>query len=175
MGERWCSGRKVVGQLDECQGTVETLPLLLEASLGGTPHCLASLVLLPGLLLLVRLEELHGVLLLLVLRSCLALWLHLGGCRCALLTGLPVPDELKKKKLIRPQVCCQRFLMRTGGFCSLLCQPLRHCLVVHRLGFPLALLWFFSLQTGEGVLGTVTVGVCEAISTACGKQTAQVR
>lgn len=89
-GKRWASGRKVVGQLDECQGTVETLPLLLEASLGGTSP-LAPLVLLPGLLLLVRLEELHGVLLLLVLRSCLALWLHLGGCRCALLTGLPVP------------------------------------------------------------------------------------
>lgn len=90
------SGRKVVGQLDECQGTVETLPLLLAVSLGGTSP-LASLVLLSGLLLLVRLEELHGVLLLLVLRSRLALWPHLGGCRCALLTGLPVPVRNLKK------------------------------------------------------------------------------
>lgn len=65
---------------------METLPLLLEASLGGTSS-LASLV----LLVLVRLEELHGVLLLLVLRSHLALRLHLGGRRRALLTGLPVP------------------------------------------------------------------------------------
>lgn len=58
---------------------------------------------------------------------------------------------------------------------ALLCQPLCHSLVVHRVGFPLALLWFFSLQTGEGVLGTVTVGVCEPISTSCGKtKTAEV-
>lgn len=85
-GEGEGSGRQVVGQLDKCQSPVETLPLLLEASLGGTSS-LASLV----VLLFVRLEELHGVLLLLVLRSCLALWLHLGGCGCALLTGLPVP------------------------------------------------------------------------------------
>lgn len=56
---------------------------------------------------------------------------------------------------------------RRDGFCSLLCQPLCHSLVVHRLGFALALLWFFSLQAGEGVLGTVTVGVCEPISASC--------
>lgn len=46
---------------------------------------------------------------------------------------------------------------------SLLCQPLSHGLVVHRLGFPLALLWLFTFQTGERVLGTVTVGMCEPI------------
>lgn len=67
---------------------METLPLLLQASLGGASS-LASLV----LLLFVGLEELHGVLLLLVLSSGLALWLHLGGCRCSLLAGLPVPVE----------------------------------------------------------------------------------
>lgn len=55
------------------------------------------------------------------------------------------------------------FLMEFFSPCSLLCQPLSYGLVVHRLGFPLALLWFFTLQTGEGVLGTVTVGVCEPI------------
>lgn len=81
-------GRKVVGQLDKCQSTVETLPLLLEASLGGT-SCLAPLI----LLLFVGLKELHGVLLLLVLRSRLALRLHLGGSGRALLSSLPVPVE----------------------------------------------------------------------------------
>lgn len=79
-------GRKVVGQLDKCQSTVETLPLLLEASLGGT-SCLAPLI----LLLFIGLKELHGVLLLLVLRSRLALRLHLGGRGCTLLPSLPVP------------------------------------------------------------------------------------
>lgn len=56
---------------------------------------------------------------------------------------------------------------RTDVLGSLLCQPLCHSLVVHRLGFTLALLWFLSLQTGEGVLGTVTVGVCEPIPASC--------
>lgn len=89
-----CSGRQVVGQLDECQGAVETLSLLLEAALGGSSS-LAALLLLCGLFLVpvlfVGLEKLHGVLLLLVLSSRLARWLHLGGCRGTLLTGLPVP------------------------------------------------------------------------------------
>lgn len=89
-----CSGRQVVGQLNECQSTVEPLTLLLEAALGGTSP-LAALLLLCGLflvsILFIRLEKLHWILLLLVLCSGFALWLHLGGCRGALLTGLPVP------------------------------------------------------------------------------------
>lgn len=88
-----CSGRQVVGQLNERQSTMETLSLLLEAPLGGSS--LAALLLLHGLflfpVLFIRLEELHGILLLLVLRSCLALRLHLGGCGGALLAGSPVP------------------------------------------------------------------------------------
>lgn len=67
---------------------METLPLLLEASLGGT-SCLAPLI----LLLFIGLKELHGVLLLLVLRSRLALRLHLGGSGRTLLPSLPVPVE----------------------------------------------------------------------------------
>lgn len=90
------SGRQVVGQLDESQSAVETLPLLLEASLGGTSG-LAALLFLHGhrLLLLVRLEELHWVLLLLVLFSRLALRFGLGGGRRALLAGLPVPERTR--------------------------------------------------------------------------------
>lgn len=98
QGVGGCSGRQVVGQLNECQGAVETLSLLLEAALGGSSSSsssLAALLLLCELflfpVLFIRLEKLHGVLLLLVLCSRLALWLHLGGCRGTLLTGLPVP------------------------------------------------------------------------------------
>lgn len=92
------SGRKVVGQLDKCQSAVETLPLLLEASLGGASS-LAPLV----LLLFVRLEELHGVLLLLVLRSRLALRLHLGGSGRALLASMPVPVSKNEKGVELPR------------------------------------------------------------------------
>lgn len=53
---------------------------------------------------------------------------------------------------------------------SLLRQPLGHSLVIHRLGLALALLWFFSLQTGERVFGTVTVCVCEPIPASCRKR-----
>lgn len=94
-----CSGRQVVGQLDKCQSPVETLTLLLEASLGGTSS-LADLLLLCGLflfsVLFIGLEKLHGILLLLVFCSCLTLWLHLGGCRGTLLTGLPVPARTEQ-------------------------------------------------------------------------------
>lgn len=97
-----CSGRQVVGQLNECQSTVEPLTLLLEAALGGTSP-MAALLLLCGLflvsILFIRLEKLHWILLLLVLCSGFALWLHLGGCRGALLTGLPVPARTEKSTL----------------------------------------------------------------------------
>lgn len=96
-----CSGRQVVGQLNEGQSTVEALSLFLEAALGGSSS-LAALLLLCGLLLFpvlfVGLEKLHGILLLLVLRSRLALWLHLG-CRGTLLTGLPVPARTENSIL----------------------------------------------------------------------------
>lgn len=49
----------------------------------------------------------------------------------------------------------------------LLYKPLCHSLVIHRLSLLLALLWFLSLQTGERMLGTVTVGMCEPIATSC--------
>lgn len=134
-----CSGRQVVGQLNERQSAVETLTLLLEAALGRASS-LVALLLLHGFflftVLFIRLQKLHGILLLLVLSSHFALWLHLGGCRSTLLTGLPV-----------------------------LCQPLCHSLVVHRLGLPQALLWFLPLQTGERMLGAVTIGMCEPIAT----------
>lgn len=71
---------------------MKALSLLLEASLGGTSS-LAALLLLGGFFLFIGLEELHGILLLLVLCSRLALCLHLGGCRGTLLTGLPVPTR----------------------------------------------------------------------------------
>lgn len=157
------SGRKVVGQLDKCQSAVETLPLLLEASLGGTSS-LVPLV----LLLFVGLEELHGVLLLLVLRSPLALRLHLGGSGRALLPGLPVPvDRRRHLAILLAEKTSNTAGGREIGFS--LRQPLCHSLVVHRLGLPLALLWFLPLQTGEGVFGTVAVGVCEPIPACCGE------
>lgn len=94
------SGRQVVGQLNECQSAVETLPLLLKAPLGSTSP-LAALLLLRSIVvfpvLVVGLEKLHGVLLLLVLCSRLALWLHLGGRWGALLAGLPVPARMEAK------------------------------------------------------------------------------
>lgn len=97
-----CSGRQVVGQLDESQSAVETLPLLLEAALGGSS--LGGLLFLRHLflfpVLFIRLEELHGVLLLLVLCSGLALWLHLGGCGGTLLASSPVPARSEKTVLI---------------------------------------------------------------------------
>ena len=90
-----CSGRQVIGQLNERQSAVETLPLLLEAALGGSS--LAALLFLCGLflfpVLLIGLEKLHGILLLLVLCPDLALRLHLGGRRGALLAGSPVPER----------------------------------------------------------------------------------
>lgn len=94
MGVR--SGRQVVSQLDERQSAVESLSLLLEAALGCSS--LGALLLLCGLffpVLFIRLEKLHWILLLLVLPSSLALWLHLGGCRGTLLTGSPVPAMTK--------------------------------------------------------------------------------
>lgn len=94
MGVR--SGRQVVSQLDERQSAVESLSLLLEAALGCSS--LGALLLLCGLffpVLFIRLEKLHWILLLLVLPSSLALWLHLGGCRGTLLTGSPVPARIK--------------------------------------------------------------------------------
>lgn len=96
------SGRQVVGQLDQSQSAVETLPLLLETSLGGASG-LAALLFLHGrrcplIFLLVRLEELHGILLLLVLFSRLVGQFGLGGGRCALLAGLPVPARTQNRR-----------------------------------------------------------------------------
>lgn len=52
-------------------------------------------------------------------------------------------------------------------YVHLLCQPLCHSLVIHRLSFPQTLLWFLPLQTREGVLGAVTIGMGEPIATSC--------
>lgn len=68
---------------------MEALPLLLKASLGCAS--LGTLLLLHGLLLFVRLQILHGILLLLVLSTFLALGFHLGGGGGPLLTSPPVP------------------------------------------------------------------------------------
>lgn len=96
-----CSGRQVVGQLNECQSTVESLSLLLEAALGGSS--LAALLFLCCLflfpVLFIGLEKLHGILLLLILCSCLALGLHLGSCGGTLLTSSPVPARTEKSIL----------------------------------------------------------------------------
>lgn len=62
--------------------------------------------------------------------------------------------------LLRALVCAVLFI-------HLLCKPFCHGLVIHRLGLPQALLWFLPLQTGERMLGTVTVGMCEPIATSC--------
>lgn len=112
-----CSGRQVVGQLDESQSAVETLALLLEPALGGAPS-LAALLLLHGLLLFVRLDELHGILLLLVLGAGLALRLGLGGCRGALLTGLPVPAWTEESVTIQNQ---RRGVQNTGQAMQIRC------------------------------------------------------
>ncbi|KAG7237566.1 hypothetical protein INR49_032183, partial [Caranx melampygus] len=93
----WCSGRQVVGQLNERQSTVEALSLLLEAALGGSS--LAALLLFCGVflfpVLFIRLEKLHGILLLLVLCSHLALWLCLGegAVSASRAVWVPVGDE----------------------------------------------------------------------------------
>lgn len=50
---------------------------------------------------------------------------------------------------------------------DLLGQPLRHSLVVHRLGLLQTLLRFLPFQAGVRMLGAVTVGVCEPITTSC--------
>lgn len=101
MGVGGCSGRQVVGQLDESQSTMEALSLLLQAALGSSS--LAALLLLHDIFLIsilfIRLEKLHGILLLLVLCSGLALWLHLGGRRGALLTSSPVSTRIAKGTL----------------------------------------------------------------------------
>lgn len=49
----------------------------------------------------------------------------------------------------------------------LLRQPLRHSLVIHRLSLPHTLLWFLPLQTGERMLGAVSVSMREPIATSC--------
>lgn len=114
-----CSGGQVVSQLNKCQSTVKTLSLLLEASLGGTSS-LAALLLLCGFFLFIGLEELHGILLLLVFCSRLALCLHLGGCRGTLLTSLPVPTRTEKFINLQRQqtmtVKCSEY--KTVQFCS---------------------------------------------------------
>lgn len=96
QGVDGCLGRQVVGQLDERQGAVETLPLLLEAALGCSSPLVALLFLHD--LFLLRLEF-HGILLLLVLASHLALRLHLGGRWGALLTNLPITARSKGQNI----------------------------------------------------------------------------
>lgn len=177
MGVR--SGRQVVSQLDERQSAVESLSLLLEAALGCSS--LGALLLLCGLffpVLFIRLEKLHWILLLLVLPSSLALWLHLGGCRGTLLTGSPVPamtkstlpynvNKTNKKSYLNVQIFLTVLLLYIWAYFHLLCQPLCHSLVIHRLSLPQTLLWFFPLQTGERMLGAVSVSMCKPIATSC--------
>jgi len=103
--DRGGSGRQVVRQLNECESTVETLSLLLEAALRGSSlaafllfRFLLLLLLLILSVLLVGLEELHGVLLLLVLGSCLARWLSRAGGRGGpLLASPPVPARRRER------------------------------------------------------------------------------